>query len=297
MNLPTDLLRTFVTVADLKGFTPAAESLGRSQPAISLQIKRLEEMLDISLFKRTSRKLDLTEQGRKFISYARHILDINDEAVALFQDAQVAGEVRLGIPNEFAISFLPFILGKFARSFPDVNLSVICDLSKNLLVKLNQHELDVIVAIHENQAPDSAEKTWVEDVVWIASPGAKTYKRKPLPLIVAPEGCVYRGRILRTLDKFKKPWRIVYTSPNNEGIQAAVLARVGVTALCRSTVPEGMQILEDSDALPDLRDVEIGLHYHRELISEAAFRLVEYITARPVHPGAKLAPIRLSSRN
>lgn len=294
MNLPTDLLRSFVAVADLDGFSLAAEHLGRSQPAVSLQIKRLEALLNVSLFRRTSRKLELTEQGRQLANYARHILDLNDEAVGIFQKPQLAGEVRLGIPNEFAISFLPDILGMFARSHPDVSLSVTCDLSCNLLNKLNDRKLDLVIAIHPEKAPKTAAKSWVEDVVWITSPGNKIYTRNPIPLIVAPEGCIYRDRMLSSLEGHHKAWRIVYTSPNNGGIQAAVKARVGITALCRSTVTPDMEILENTTELPSLSEVEIGLHYHRKEIPDVALKLIEHISDRPVHPGASVQPTELN---
>ena len=121
-NLPTDLLRTFVNVTELGGFSKAGSQIGRSQPAVSLQIKRLEELLDTELLIRNGRQLKMTEKGEMLLSYARQILKLNDQAVSSLTRQKLSGHIRLGIPNEFAISFLPNILGKFSHSHPDISL-------------------------------------------------------------------------------------------------------------------------------------------------------------------------------
>ena len=279
MNLPTDLLRTFVTVNDAGGFTRAGEILGRSQPAISLQIKRLEDLIQASLFQRSAgQRLQPTEKGEILLDFARQILHLNDEALACLIKPKVTGDIRLGIPNEFAISFLPEILGKFSASHPNVTLEVNCDLSTNLVDRLQEGAFDLIIAIHDYPAPQSFIKVWTEDLVWVSSPKHNSQTKTPLPLIVAPTGCVYRNRIIHTLNKVGTPWRIVYTSPNVSGIQAAVMAGLGVTAMAKSTVPPGLKMLSLSDKLPGLADAQVGLHYPKGRPSQAVLRLVEYIT-------------------
>jgi DNA-binding transcriptional LysR family regulator len=279
MNLPTDLLRSFVTVAELGGVTSAGDVLGRSQPAVSLQIKRLEDMLSLPLFDRANRRLKLTAAGQKLFDYARQMLALNDEAVANLTRPRISGNVHLGIPNEFAASFLPAILQRYARSHPKVTVQVTCDLSVNLLQRLQQGEFDLALALHDHMAPETSARAWMEDVVWVGAPGATAYRESPLPLIVAPQGCVYRARVIRALDSLGQAWRIAYTSPNFSGIRAGVSAGLGITAVARSTVTEGLKILSLPDRLPRLPDVEMGLHYDRESISAAAYRLVEFITA------------------
>lgn len=283
MNLPSDLLRTFVTVAELGGVTSAGEVLGRSQPAVSLQIKRLEELVNMPLFLRQNRRLELTESGRRLFDYARQILALNDEAVASLIQPKVSGRVHLGIPDEFAASFLPDILRRFAQSHPEVEVQVTCDLSVNLLNRMQSQEFDMVLALHKQVAPETAACAWTEELVWMGATACTAQHKTPLPLIVATEGCVYRSRIIRTLDSQAKPWRIAYTSPNFSGILAGVLAGIGITAVARSTVAEGMRILGSAERLPRLASVEMGLHYERGHISAAAYRLAEFIS---IHVGA-----------
>ncbi len=277
MNLPIDLLRTFVAVAELGSFTRAGELLGRSQPAISLQIKRLEALLNMPLFLRDSRSLRQTDGGQELFEYARRILALNDEAVACLIHPKIRGNLHLGIPNEFAASFLPDILRRFAQSHPEVEVQVTCDLSVNLLRRLQQKHFDMVLALHSAHEVHSPDAVWMEDVVWVGAPGFSLQANSPLPLIVAPEGCVYRARIIQALNDGARSWRIAYTSPNFSGIYAGVLAGLGVTAVARSTVPEGLRVLGVAERLPTLPGVDMGLHYNREALSLASQRLIEHI--------------------
>ena len=277
-NIPTDLLRTFVTVVDLGGFTSASEALGRSQPAISLQIKRLEDLLQTQLFLRTGHTPQMSEEGKTLLEYARQILYLNDDAIIRLSKSSVSGTIKLGIPDEFSLSFLPEILGKFAQSHPNVALLVTCDLSVNLLAKLNSY--DLVVAMHADAVPESVLLSWSEELVWVTGPSFNVHVHAPLPLIVAPEGCVYRNRILTTLNRFGKPWRIMYTSTSYGSVQAGVLAGLGVTALAASTVPENLRVLGPSDQFPSLNPAEIGLHFGGDRRSGAVLRLADYMAAR-----------------
>ena len=143
-NLPMDLLRAFVSVAQLNSFTKAGELLGRSQPAISLQIQRLEELADESLLARNGKNLELTEAGESLYDYANQILTLNDLAISQLTKSSIAGKIRLGIPSEFATVLLPKIVSRFAKAYPNVTLEVNCELSKHLLSKEGKasHDLD-----------------------------------------------------------------------------------------------------------------------------------------------------------
>ncbi|TAK90175.1 MAG: LysR family transcriptional regulator [Burkholderiaceae bacterium] len=287
-NLPTDLLRTFVTVVDEGGFSSAGGLLGRSQPAISLQIKRLQDLLGVTLFLKSGRGFALTDEGQMVLSYARSMLNLNDEVVARLTRSPVSGVVRLGVPNEFADSFLPEILGKFAQRYPEVAIEVGCELSTHLLAKLQKGEYDLVFGLHTNlQALPRSGRTrtasaqgWSENLVWVGSPQQPVQNRSPLPLIVAPKGCVYRQRILETLEKLGRPWRIAYTSPSFGGIKAGVLAGMGVTVLAQSTVPEGFAVLGSSEGMPQLQGIRVHLHYDRENAAEAVQALVDYMAER-----------------
>lgn len=278
-NLPTDLLRTFVTVADLGGITSACAVVGRSQPALSLQIKRLETLVEAPLLERSGKALRPTAEGEVLLRYAREMLALNDEALSRLSREPLAGTVRLGIPNEFASSFLPQILGKFAQTHPDVAVEVTCGLSTNLLSSHERNELDLVFALHADQPADGAAEGWTEDLVWVASPVHRCHTRTPLPLIVAPRGCVYRGRIMEVLEQARIPWRILYSSPSFGGIRAGVLAGLGVTVLAESVVPDGLRTLTPGVRLPELLPVRVQLHYNRQWASDAVRGLAEYMAA------------------
>jgi len=278
MNLPTDLLRTFVTIADLGSFTRAGDKLGRSQPAISLQIKRLEELLQSRLYDRSSRELLLSPAGKQLAEYARKMLALNDEAVVMLLQPGVEGTVHLGIPNEFAASRLfPEVLSRFSQSYPQVQLQVTCDLSVNLLEQLKRDAYDVVLALHDGTQTDYYKESWYEEIVWVCGPDSNASQRDPLPLIVAPEGCLYRQRMIEVLNEIGRPWHIVYTSQNYGGIRAGVMAGLGVTVLAKNTVSEGMIIMGSAERMRRLQQIELGMHYDSQKASTAARKLAEFI--------------------
>lgn len=287
-NLPLDVLRTFVTVVEEGGYSSAGGILGRSQPAISLQIKRLQDILGVVLIRKTGRGFALTDEGQMLLSYAHSMLHLNDEVIGRLTRAPISGMVRLGVPNEYADSFLPEILGKFAQNYPEVAIEVGCELSTHLVTKLQQGDYDVVFGLHLD-VPGSKRggrghtanaQGWSESLVWVGSPQHFVFQRQPLPLIVAPKGCVYRQRVIETLEQLGWPWRIVYTSPSFGGIKAGVLAGLGVTVLAKSTVPEGLIILGKNEGMPQLQNIQVHLHYDRAQASEAVHTLVNYMAER-----------------
>lgn len=277
LNIPTELLRTFVTAVDMGSFTRAGEAVGRTQSAISLQIRRLEDMLDAQLFVRGTHRMRLTDQGTTLIGYAKRMLALNDEAVSCLSRPKVAGCVRLGAPHEYTASLLPVILGKFAQSHPNVMLEVTCDLSKNLLARMGKGEFDLVIALHDDPDDSSGTKVLTEPLVWLTSPDHARHEQRPLPLVVAPQPCIYRNRVLQYLNRLQLPWRIAYTSSSYSGITAAVRAGLGVTVLAGSTVPEGVRALGERDGFPEMGHLDVRLHTAPEHNSEAVLHLADYI--------------------
>ena len=277
-NLPMNELRTFATVAELGGFTQAGDLLGRSQPAISLQIKRLEEQLEEFLFVRKGKQLELTPAGRKLLKHTLKILALNDVVFAEFEKRSLTGKVRFGIPSEFATTLLPKILGIFTQSYPNVNLEVNCALSKELLSQ-TRDDYDLVLAL-QSRLPRKRTTCLKEDeLVWVSGTNHNTHMQSPLNLVLAPEPCVYRVRALELLRKSSIDWRITYTNSDLTGIQTAINEGLGVTVLAKSTVPKSLRILQNSDKFPKLGNVGIHLHYDRRTTNEALLRLVEYIRA------------------
>jgi DNA-binding transcriptional LysR family regulator len=258
-NLPMDLLRAFVSVVQLNSFTKAGEILGRSQPAVSLQIQRLEELIDEPLLTRNGKSLDLTDAGESLYDYANQILALNDLAISQITKSTISGRIRLGIPSEFATALLPKIVSRFAKAYPSVTLEVNCELSKKLLSKEGKANHELILALEDNPSKTASDLLKTDDLVWVASRDHNAQKVSIVPLIAAAEGCIYRHRAIKILDHHQQPWQIVYTIPDLTGIQHAIEEGLGVTVLARSTVPENLKILSPSARFPDLGEVGISL--------------------------------------
>ncbi|MEZ7860402.1 MAG: DNA-binding transcriptional LysR family regulator [Parasphingorhabdus sp.] len=258
-NLPMDLLRAFVSVAQLNSFTKAGEILGRSQPAVSLKIQRLEELIDEPLLTRNGKSLDLTDAGESLYDYASQILALNDLAISQITKSTISGRIRLGIPSEFATALLPKIVSRFAKAYPNVTLEVNCELSKKLLSKEGKANHDLILALEDSPSKTASDLLKTDDLVWVASRDHNAQKVSIVPLIAAAEGCIYRHRAIKILDHHQQPWQIVYTIPDLTGIQHAIEEGLGVTVLARSTVPENLKILSPSARFPDLGEVGISL--------------------------------------
>jgi len=275
-NIPTDLIRTFVKAIDSGSFTRAGEMVGRTPSAISLQIKRLEDALNITLFQRDGRNLRLTEAGKTMAQYARRILALNDELLANLHQAPVTGRVRLGAPHEYTASLLPEFLGKFAQSHPNVMLEVTSDLSKNLLRRQQAGEFDLVIALHEDSSTEGR-LIYQEPLVWLGSKDHSGHQQNPLPLVLAPPPCIYRNRMLQALNQLERPCRIVYLSSSYNGITAAVRAGIGVTVMAGSATPPGSLILTDKDGLPSLGYLGLRLHRAARPASDALLRLEDFI--------------------
>jgi DNA-binding transcriptional LysR family regulator len=279
INLDLDLVRTFVTIADTRSFTRTGERLGRTQSAISLQVRRLEDRLGVKLLARDPRRVGLTEAGESFLPKARRLLRVNDEIIAEVTGEDLEGEVRLGAPEDFATVHLPDILGAFARAHPRVALAVTCDLTLNLLDRLQAGALDLALVKREPLGPDLGVRVWREPLVWVAADRAVLRPEAPAPLVIAPAPCVYRRRAVAALEARGRTWRAAYTSPSLAGQHAALRAGLGLTVLPREMVPDDLVLLGETDGLPPLEDAEIALLKARGGAPRAADRLAEFILA------------------
>jgi len=273
-----DLLRTFVAIVDNGGFTRAAERVGRTQSTVSLQIKKLEDGLGCRVFAREpGRELQLTPQGEILLTYARQMLRLGDEVRSRLMEPDVDGVVRLGTPEDFATVHLPDVLARFARAHPRVALEVNCDYTINLLDGFSKGQYDLVLFKREPQGPGGGVGVWRELLVWAASPRLVLRHKEPLPLVLAPVPDVYRKRALASLDAAKRSWRIVYSSPSLNGLQAAVKAGLGVTVLPKEMVLPGFVLLGPEHGLPPLPDTEIVLYRAPGALTRAAELLAEHI--------------------
>lgn len=277
VNLDLDLIRTFVAISEAQNFTKAGRRLGRSQSAVSLQMRRLEDQLGASLLSRDPRHVTLTEAGEAFLPQARRLLRLNDEILAAVRGDDVEGEVRLGAPEDFATLHLPSILGEFTRAHPKVVLTVTCDLTLHLLEQLRDGTMDLVLVKREPLGPDQGVRVWREPLVWVAADGGVLERAGAAPLVLAPSPCVYRRRAISALEGAGRAWRCAYTSPSLAGQQAALRAGLGLTVLPRDMAPPDLAILGEAEGLPPLTDAEIALMRSRTTIPVAAERLAEFI--------------------
>ena len=277
-NLPIDCLRSFVTVNEVGGFTQAGQILGRTQPAISLQIKKLEERVGAQLIVRGGAKLELTPTGERMLVYARQILALNDQALSELSEPVISGRIRFGIPSEFATILLPRVLGRFSHAYPAVTLEIHCDLSRNLLAE-QPNPYDLVLALYDS--PRSGEPSFIgsDELVWVTSASHDTHRQPTLPLIVAPTPCLYRARAIKVLKDVGRSWRISYTNTDISGIQTAIEEGLGVTVLAQKTVPDSLRILPFSRRFPRLGRVGVHLVQKEKVASQTVARLGDYVNA------------------
>lgn len=280
VNLPVDLLRTLTTVVDLGGFTRAGDALGRTQPAISLQIRRLEELVGVKLIAMSGKTPKLTPEGEILSLYARQILSLNDEAVGNFRRKRDSRVVRVGLPTDYSTAFLQGILTDFARQNPATLLEIRCELSTRLLDDLRAGELDVVVAMTGERVSEFLARAWLERPIWVASRDSDAHAQSPVPLVSHGEGCEYRRRMTEALQAEHRAWRIAYSSPGISGVQNAVIQGLGVSAMTERTLAPEMRILDESHGFPALTNIRVGLYYEHHRLTHDGLKLVNQLVAR-----------------
>ncbi|HWI99400.1 MAG TPA: LysR substrate-binding domain-containing protein [Burkholderiales bacterium] len=256
-NLDIDLLRSFAAVADSGSFTAAAELVARTQSAVSVQIRRLEEILGHKVFERTSRSLALTRAGDTLLAYARRILELNDESVRRIAEPPVAGVIRLGITEYFVPTELPRILSRFAAAYPGVQLEVRMGISRDLRQDMAAGALDA--ALVRLAARERAKAIWSEALNWMAREGDPPERGSVVPLALLPAPCWLRDHAIDSMKRLKRPWKLVFTGSSMASVQAAVGAGLGVSIMPRSSFLPGMQILPRGREYPDPGRLDIGV--------------------------------------
>ncbi|HEY8581255.1 MAG TPA: LysR substrate-binding domain-containing protein [Beijerinckiaceae bacterium] len=258
LNLEIDLLRAFVEVADARSFSRAGEILLRNQSTVSLQIKRLEDVVGHRLLDRTRRSVRVTPRGETFLADARRLIALNDEMVARVREPHLSGAVRLGAPEDFATVHLPGVLARFSEAYPGVTLEVACDLTLNLLDRFRAGAFDLVLVKREPASGGSGVRVWREPLVWVAGDRELPPDDELLPLVVSPDPCVYRKRACEALEAAGRRFRVAYVCGSLAGSQAAVRSGLGVTVLPKEMAPPGLRVLTGG-RLPELEDTEIAL--------------------------------------
>jgi DNA-binding transcriptional LysR family regulator len=273
--IDTKLLRTFVTIVETQSFTRSGEQLGLTQPAISMQMQRLEGSLGRVLFDRTRQGVHLTREGEILLQYGRRLLALSDEAKARVAQPGLQGVVRFGTCDDYANILLPDVFRRFSASHPNVQVDLVCGNGRAIERKLHDGAVDLALIGRLDDAP-GCELLRTEDLVWIGADRGQTLAQ-PIALASFPEGCVCRTAMAHALDRSNLDWRVAFSSNNIGAIHAAVRSGIAITAVERSLVPDGVQMLGQADGLPKLHRVNIVLKANPGRLSPALDALAREI--------------------
>jgi len=255
--LDIDQLRTFVAIADTGSFTRAAEIVHKTQSAVSMQMKRLEDRVGRPIFERDGRLSKLTDDGERLLDYARRIVRLNSECMASFNDNELTGRVRLGLPDDYADRYLPEILARFSRSNPKAEVTVVCEPTTNLIERVQHGDLDLAIITHVDRRGPS-EIVRIEQLLWITSSRHGVHEETPIPLALGRPSCDWRHSATEALESASRAFRIAYVSWHSTAVGAAVLAGLAVSVLPESAIRPGMRILGPTDGFPALPSCKIG---------------------------------------
>jgi len=274
--IDVDQLRTFIAIAETGSFTKAADVVHKTQSAVSMQMKRLEERLGRAIFARDGRASKLTEDGERLLDYARRIIKLNVEVLAALSDAELTGRVRLGVPDDYADRYLPEIMARFARAYPGVELTVMCEPSVDLVERVDGNDLDLAI-ITDCGTSRPSEIFRQERLLWVTSSRHSIHTEEPLPLALGRSTCGWRRAAIACLETIARPHRILYTSVNAGAIAAAVLSGLAVSVFPESALRPGMRVLSPADGFPELPSCRVGLARNPHERSPLADALAEHI--------------------
>lgn len=294
MNLDIDpvLWRSLVAVADSGGFTRAARQLNRTQSAVSMQIRRLEDAIGLTLFKRGGSAVLLTRDGEGMLAYARRILALQDEALSTIAGAgiaggdvagrRVAGLVRLGTMDDYATTFLPPLLARFQSEHPQVDIEVHTGLTATMHERVGR-DLDLLLGMQPaGTGPVGGGRGTVlrtEQPVWAVGKGSEAHHADPLPLALYPQGCLFRAWAFRALDAAGRRWRLAYMSPSLGAVAAAAEAGLAVGVFKAGTLPGSLRRLDARHGLPSLPLAEIALYRPAGRLTPAVAKLGDFLEA------------------
>lgn len=257
-NLDMTALRSFVAVADSGGVTRAAGVLNLTQSAVSMQLKRLEEMLSAQLFDRANRKIQLTTDGEHLLSYARRMVQLNDEVVTRMTDPGHEGEVVLGVPHDIVYPAIPDVLKRFNAAYPKMRVNLVSSFTQSLKEMYAQGKAQIILTTEEN--PDAGgEKLGELPLVWVGAPGGKAWRERPLRLAFEYR-CMFRAPVQEALDGAGIPWEMAVESEATRAVEASISADLAVYAQLQGTSAAHMQEIQHGGALPDLPSRCINLY-------------------------------------
>ncbi|RYG93071.1 LysR family transcriptional regulator [Loktanella sp. IMCC34160] len=257
-NLDLTALRSFVTVADCGGVTRAAGLMNLTQSAVSMQLKRLEEALDLPLLDRSGRGIALTPAGEQLLGYARRMLQLNDEALRKMTGSDFEGVLRLGVPHDIVYPVIPKVLHRFATDYPRVKVQLASSFTRVLRSQFERGELDVILTT-EGGVDQGGQTLTTLPLVWVGAPGGQAWKQRPLPLAFE-ERCRFRQEVQAQLDRAGVPWEMAVESESTRSIEATVSADLAVHAMLEGTEGQMFEQISHNGTLPDLERININIY-------------------------------------
>lgn len=271
-NLDLASLRSFVTVADVGGVTRAAGYLNLTQSAVSMQIKRLEEALGMTLFLRAARKLALSPEGEQLLSYGKRMLALNDEALSQLAATCCQGEIRLGVPHDVVYPAIPGILRRMAQAYPRVRINLVSSFTILMKQDFARGAFDVMLTTEDTPDP-GAEVLSTRQLVWVGAPDGNAWQRRPLRLGFK-DTCIFRPRAQAALDAAGIPWEMATGGESEQAVEATVAADLAVSVRLASSIPEGMSVIGAENQLPPVGDMKLALYRGARRSDEALDLLV-----------------------
>jgi DNA-binding transcriptional LysR family regulator len=274
-NLDMTSLRSFVAIADAGGVTRAAGFLNLTQSAVSMQIKRLEEMLDLDLLDRSGRKVALTAAGEQLLGYARRMLALNDEVFGRMTEAAHHGEVVLGVPHDLVYPAIPQVMQRFAKDYPKMRIQLISAFTRTLKAQFARGECDIILTTEDTVEPGGETLADVP-LVWIGAPGGQAWRQRPLRL-AHETNCIFRQGVQAALDDAGIAWEMAVESDSTRAVEATVSADLAVHTVLAGSEPPYMEQIAHHGVLPDLGRIKVNLYVADPVHSQAVEALATLI--------------------
>lgn len=259
VNIPTDLLRTLISVIDFRSHTKAAHFLGMTQPAVSTQIKRLQELLGAEIFDKSAPGIRLTTKGEIVAAHARRILAMNDKLVHLTSPTPPVNVLRVGVPCEFGRQTLASVFMEVRARSPELRFHIRSDASENLLTEMEGGGLDLAVALTTETPAFNVRHYWPEDLIWARSEATKVSEYEPVRFVTYSDNCIFGQLAITALSRAGRDHELTVTSPNVLFLSTAVHAGFGVMPVARCAVPQDLTVWEDAP-LPKLPKVLCGIY-------------------------------------
>lgn len=257
-NLDITTLRSFVAVADNGGVTRAAGYLHLTQSAVSMQLKRLEELLDLQLLDRSGRTIALTAAGEQMLAYARRMVALNDEVMARLTDQAFEGEVAFGVPHDVVHPVIPRVLKQFNATYPRVRVNLVTSNTRHLKEEFSKGGFDLILTT-ETGAREEAESIHKMQLRWVGAPGGTAWRHQPLQLGFS-RNCIFRGLAVKALDAAEIPWEMAIDSESDRTVEATISADLAVGVMLEGTHPAHQELVDSNGALPTLPIQHINLY-------------------------------------